>query len=189
MLFLSLLGAAVATFSLLLGICIVLYDAIHKAVTLSPLLMAACRFLLYLLASASAGDGVTGLAVWSGLALALYTLGLSFIARKESTGGLIRLWPAILMAPPILLAAVVNASGYKLIAFLLSLLCGFWIVYCLSHTFSGPVANVGRTISGLLAGICLIDLLAVAGQPPGIALAFLALFGAALLAQRFIPAT
>ncbi len=188
-LLLGLLGPAAATTALVLGVCIVLYDAIHKAVTLSPVLMAACRFLLYVLASASAIDGVVGLVLWSGLVLALYTLGLSLIARRESTGGSVRLWPTVLMATPILLAAVVNGSGYKLLAFLLSLLSGFWIVYCLSHTFWGPTANVGRTISGLLAGICLIDLLAVAGQPPGIAIAFLALFGAALLGQRFIPAT
>ncbi|MHC1767971.1 MAG: UbiA family prenyltransferase [Verrucomicrobiia bacterium] len=188
-LFLSLLGPPAATAALLLAICIVLYDAIHKAVTLSPSLMAGCRFLLYVLASASAADGIVGLGLWSGLAMALYTWGLSLIARRESLGGQARLWPTVLMATPILLAAVVNGSGYELLAFLLSLLCGCWIVYCLSHTFWGTTANIGRTVSGLLAGICLIDLLAVAGQPPGIAIVFLALFVAALVGQRFVPAT
>jgi hypothetical protein len=44
-------------------------------------------------------------------------------------------------------------------------------------------------VSGLLAGIVLVDLLAVADQPPGVGIVFLLLFSLALLFQRFIPAT
>src|ERR1041385_5449444 len=68
LLLLSLLGKASMGLGLLLCGCILLYDAIHKAITLSPLVMAACRLLLYPLGSASALHGFTGLDVWSGLA-------------------------------------------------------------------------------------------------------------------------
>jgi len=48
--------------------------------------------------------------------------------------------------------------------------------------------HYGRTVSGLLAGICLVDQLAVAPDPSGMAV-YAGLFVVSLLAQRFIPAT
>src|SRR2546426_5209030 len=59
------LGQTTGALTAILLLCIVLYDAIHKHVGLSPLLMATCRFFLYLVAASAAGRGVTGLAVWS----------------------------------------------------------------------------------------------------------------------------
>lgn len=187
--FLSLLGGVTAVLALVLTLCIVVYDGIHKAITLSPLLMALCRFLLYVLASSATLRGVAGLAVWSGLALAAYTVGLSYIARRESARGPVPIWPCVLLATPIGLAWIVNAGEYKTIALALSALPGFWIAYCVSHTYGGPSVNVGRTVSGLLAGICLVDLLALAGATPVTLCAFLLLFAAARMGQRYIPAT
>ena len=100
-LLLTLLGAKPAYVGLILVGAILLYDAIHKAVTLSPLLMALCRFLLYLLAGAATRHGVSGSTVWSGLALALYVVGLSCIARKESARGPLQFWPPWLLAAPL----------------------------------------------------------------------------------------
>jgi hypothetical protein len=51
------------------------------------------------------------------------------------------------------------------------------------------VKNIGRTVSGLLAGIVLTDLLAVGGATPWIGFIFILLFAASLLFQRWIPAT
>src|SRR5712675_2728560 len=76
---LVLLGKATGALTAILLLCIVLYDAVHKHVGLSPLLMSACRFFLYLVAASSALQGVTGLAVWNALALAAYIVGLSFL--------------------------------------------------------------------------------------------------------------
>ena len=45
------------TAALLAG-AIVLYDALHKALALSPVLMAGCRFLLYPLAASTGALGV-----------------------------------------------------------------------------------------------------------------------------------
>src|SRR5678815_4009305 len=42
------LGLFTGLLAVLLCCCIVLYDAVHKLVTLSPVIMALCRFLLYL---------------------------------------------------------------------------------------------------------------------------------------------
>ena len=114
--------------------CILIYDAIHKAINFAPILMAACRFFLILVA-ASAGAGVSGLAIWSALALACYIIGLSYLARKESTRGTLRSWPGLLLGAPVLLAFLVNDATYRRTAGYLSLLFLVWVLLCLRHTF------------------------------------------------------
>ena len=187
-LLLSLLGQTAMALALLLAGCTLLYDAIHKAVTLSPLLMALCRFLLYLVASAAAARGVAGLAIWSGLALGIYVVGLSYLARREGTRGPVGSWPLWLLVAPLLLAWVVNSGSLWRILFLAMILI-LWMARSLKDTYWTPRGNVGRTVAGLLAGICLVDLLAVGGGTLPVALAFLLLFALALFLQRFVPAT
>lgn len=46
-----------------------------------------------------------------------------------------------------------------------------------------------RTVSGLLAGIVLVDFLAAPDLPKLLALVYVGLFLLALLLQRFVPAT
>src|SRR5690348_9431051 len=60
------------------------YDILHKRIAWAPLLMATCRFLLYLLAAAAGVLGLTPRALGFALALALYVVGLSYLARGES---------------------------------------------------------------------------------------------------------
>jgi 4-hydroxybenzoate polyprenyltransferase len=156
---------------------------------IAPVLMAVCRFLLYLVASSVSEQGMGGLAIWGGFALAAYIIGLSFIARRESTRGAVSWWPAILLLAPIGLATLVNTGSYLTTALQLSVLLGLWILWCLSHTFWRPNRNVGRTVAGLLAGIVLVDLVAITGAPFWLAALMLVMFAATLVFQRFIPAT
>src|SRR5438874_9084171 len=120
LLLLGLGGACLISFGLVTGalgvlliFCIVLYDAVHKRFLLAPVLMGFCRGLLYLVASSTALNGVTGSSMWCGLALALYVVGLSFLARRESARGALRYWPAFLLASPIFLALIMNADDYR----------------------------------------------------------------------------
>lgn len=189
LLLLSLLGRDTLACALILSGAIVLYDGIHKAITLSPIVMGLCRFQLYLVASSAAVHGITGLSLWSGAVLASYVVGISYIARKESSGVAVRFWPISLLVTPIVLAWIVNEGPYKLRALCLAILLACWILRCLRDTYWSPTRSIGRTVAGLLAGICLIDLLAVAGGTPATASLFLTFFIAALLCQRFIPAT
>jgi hypothetical protein len=186
---LGLLGWTTAILSLLLIGSILLYDAVHKAVTFSPVIMGFCRFLLYLVSASSAAGGITGLAVWGGLALGAYVAGLSYYAARENRRGPVAYWPAILLGAPILLAWVANSGTYLLRVVFISALLGTWIVHCLRGTFWGETFNVGRSVSGLLAGICLVDLLAVAGGTPVTGALFVFFFVAALLMQKTVPAT
>jgi len=183
------LGKATGVLAVLLIVTVVVYDAVHKAITLAPVLMALCRFLLYLIAGTSASNGLSGLTVWSGVALALYILGLSYIARHESTRPSLRWWPTGFLAAPVVLALVVNGEGYYQQAGWLILLLVFLIIQCL-HSRAGETSpDLKRTVSGLLAGIIWVDLLAVAGGTTTIAMLFVALFLLARLLQRVIPAT
>ena len=187
---LVLLGRSTGVFGTVLLVCIVLYDAIHKLIAFSPILMAACRFFLYVLAASAARQGASGLAVWAAFALAAYIIGLSYLARRESTGGTLNFWPASLLAAPILLALLANAEHFRLPALLLSVILGLWIARCLRHAYFAYDPNPGRAVAGLLAGIVLVDWLAVAGgQTIWTGVAFAALFVTALIFQRFVPAT
>lgn len=186
---LSLLGKNTALLAVLLTTAILLYNAVHKKFTFAPVLMALCRFFLYLVAAATASAGINGLVVWSAVVLAAYIIGLSHLARRESAPGVLRYWPCILLAAPPVLAWIVNDGAFRQNSLVLSALLGVWILRCLRATLWTRERNIGHTVSGLLAGIALVDLLAVAVVPPQTGLVFLALFGAALLLQRRVPAT
>ena len=183
------IGTITGILGAVLVVCILCYDAVHKMFVLSPILMAACRFFLYVIAASTGEQGVTGWAVWCGLALAFYIVGLSYLAGRESTRAEVRWWPCIFLAAPVCLALLMNTAAYFEKALLLSGILGLWSLRCLRHTFQASERNIGQTISGLLAGIVWVDLLAVADVPPPLPLIFITLFLLALLFQRFVPAT
>lgn len=185
----SMFGLETSILALFLLACVLVYDAVHKAVTFSPVVMAACRFFLFLAAASTSDDGVTGLAVWTAFALSFYIVGLSYVAKSESTRGPLKYWPCLLLAAPLLLAWLVNQGDFKIRGVMLSALLLIWIIRNLSYSFGPGQKNIGRTVSGLLAGIVLVDLLSVTHASAGMIVVFLGLFGVALLFQRFIPAT
>jgi 4-hydroxybenzoate polyprenyltransferase len=183
------LGTTTLVLAVALSACIVAYNAIHKLTPLAPLVMGACRLGVYLVAASAASDGVDGEVIWKGLALAAYVAGLSWLARKESAGVEINYVPCILLAAPILIAGCVDDGPWAGPAILFSVVLAVWALWAISRSVGRGGANVGFTVSRLLAGIVLVDLLAVAGvRSP-----WDGLFGAwlvlALLLQRFIPAT
>jgi 4-hydroxybenzoate polyprenyltransferase len=127
--------------------------------------------------------------MWSALALAAYIVGLSYLARKESTHGLLNFWPCSLLAVPIFLALILNAGEHQNRALVLATLLVLWVARSLRHVFWAPDRNIGRAVSGLLAGIVLVDLLAVVPLSYPIGFVFLVLFASTLVFQRFVPAT
>ena len=84
---------------------------------------------------------------------------------------------------------IVDRGAYQIRGVTLSAILGIWILKSLQHVYWLPQLNVGRSVSGLLAGIVLVDVLSIAGGSPLTALIFLGLFGLAVIFQRFIPAT
>jgi 4-hydroxybenzoate polyprenyltransferase len=182
------LGITPSLNAVVLALCILLYDAVHKLVTFSPVLMAMCRFFLYVTASSAPTGAATGAAVWAGVAMATYITGLSYIARKESTGVRVQAWPIVLLVLPIGLALLVNDGITSRNAIMIAIIYVLWSARSLRTAFMAPL-NIPRAVSGLLAGIVWVDWLAVADQPRERGAAFIALFLLALLFQRFVPAT
>jgi 4-hydroxybenzoate polyprenyltransferase len=169
--------------------CILFYNAVHKWTPLGPFLMGMCRLGVYLLAASSAQRGVSGEVIWKGLALAAYIVGLSFLARKESSRDRINFWPGLLLATPVVFAGLIDDGSSWMPAMVYSLVVAAWSSWALSRSLGQPEPNVGYTISRLLAGIVLVDLLAVASSSEPWIGCFAAWFVLALLLQRFIPAT
>ncbi len=186
---LSLLGQHTALLATLLSMSILIYDAIHKIFAFSPVFIAVCRFLLILVAASTGLDGVTGLSLWSALALGSYVAGLSYLARKETVATGLRYWPCLFLAAPVVLALIVDRGEWQLRGALLSAILIVWVLNSLRYAFWTPQRHIGMSVSGLLAGIVLVDLLAVAGGTPLPGFIFLAFFILALVLQRFIPAT
>jgi len=184
------IGKVTGALALVLILCIIIYDATHKVITASPWLMGACRFWIYVIAGSTASWGVNGWPIWCGVALALYVAGLSHMARLESSRAAIPRWPLVLLVVPVFLALLMDTGENRVPALLLSLILVLWIARCVRPMFQGGQVNVGRIVSGLLAGIVFVDWLAVApGCPPALNAVFLILFGATLGLQRFVPAT
>ncbi len=184
------LGKITLTLAIILAVCILLYNAIHKLITASPLLMAACRFLLYQVAASTAMEGVNGDAVWCGFALGGYVAGLSYLAQKETTRSEPPFWPCVLLVAPIAMAFLVNGSSEFLKpALLICVVLALWAARSLRYAYSPAERNVGRAVGGLLAGIVWVDLVAIAFCPHWFAGIFILLFLAALLLQQIVPAT
>ena len=186
---LACLGKVPAVLALALAAVIVIYDAVHKLLAVSPLLMAACRFLLYLVAASVASGGVTGLAIWSAMALGAYMTGLNFIAQQERTRTQPPYWPAVCLGVPIGLALLVNGGPFRSSAVFLSAVLVLWLARSLHHAWWAEQPHTGRAVAGLLAGIVCVDWLAVADQGREFGFVFIALFLLALGLQRFVPAS
>ncbi|MGD0814909.1 MAG: UbiA family prenyltransferase [Verrucomicrobiota bacterium] len=183
------MGMGTAVLGLLLAACILFYNAIHKIMVLAPVLMGGCRFLVYLAAASIGVNGVTGECIWKGLALGSYIAALSSLARKESMPARVQYWPCIFLAVPLVMAGLADEGPDQRAATLCSVFLILWVVWTLFQIWGREHPNMGLAVSRLLAGIVLVDWLAVADwSHPGAAL-FPVWFLLALLLQRFVPAT
>jgi 4-hydroxybenzoate polyprenyltransferase len=185
------LGKLAAALAFVLAIFILIYDALHKVITASPWWMGACRFWVYVIAGTTGIYGLNGWPIFCGAALALYVVGLSYVARRESFRGPIPYWPLLLLAAPILLAMLMNAGEFRSSAIWISIVLALWIVRGVRTVFLGGEINVGGVVANLLAGIVFVDWLAVAPQISHTtsAIVFLALFALTNFLQKFVPAT
>lgn len=190
-------GRATGSIGLVLACCIIVYNALHRLLTFSPALLGFCRLLLYVLGASAAERGVSGWAIWCGLALAVYMTGLGFFARWQRLLGPKQCWPAFLLAAPMLLALVMDVDGYREPGLLLCVVLGLWVLRSLRSTCWSAERDLNRTVSGLMAGIVFADWLAacpvglLAGQdlngPRAVSFMFIALFLATLGLQRLTP--
>ncbi|MBX2823609.1 MAG: UbiA family prenyltransferase [Gammaproteobacteria bacterium] len=179
---------------LMLCVMIVLYNAHHKQNPLSPVLMGACRFLVYLCAGLALSVPLP-LLVWVGaLLLFCYLIGLTYVAKQENLGQVKNLWPLVFLVAPLLFvllrgfaAAEPGLDGSVLLLWLVLL---GWIVFAVTLVVRRKPGSIPRAVVSLIAGISLVDalMIAVAGQPILAGAAVLG-FGLTLVFQRYIPGT
>ena len=112
-----------------------------------------------------------------------YTAGLHLLARKRG----LSVGPCLLLLSPLLMAWIVNGRGYQWAALGFSGLLIAWLLWCAANSIWTAHQNFSLTVSGLVAGIVLVDLLAVLGGTASQGLCFLLWFGATLLLQRIVP--
>jgi hypothetical protein len=187
---LATLGPATAALALALTVIIVLYDAVHKRWRPAPLLMAACRFLLYLVAASAATRGPDANLLARAFALAAYVAGISFLARNESrrSSRAGSRWPVALLQVP-LVVALAAGTIHPPLPWLPLLALGAWLGWCLRGALREANPDLSRGVAGLLAGIVLVDALAVAHLDLPQVASFAALWLLSLGLQRLVPAT
>jgi hypothetical protein len=136
---------------------IVSYDAWHKGNALSPLLMAACRAMVYVVAGLAVA-GALNAELWGAAALMLaYVVGLTQVAKAEG-GGIAARWPVVaVLAPAAYWAKELPdpAVALLIVAFLVWAGYALWLVLA-RH-------RIGPGVVRLIAGIAVYDALVVAG--------------------------
>jgi 4-hydroxybenzoate polyprenyltransferase len=171
-----------------LGAVIVLYDVWHKGNPWSPLLMAACRVLVYVTAGlATTGTLEPPLLVGAAVVLS-YLMGLTYVAKQENLAEFRNLWPLLLLFAP--LAVTLQRSCGGAVAGVLWALLLAWVSYAVLRLRRKGRGVIPRVVVGLIAGISLVDALLVAGRGGGAEAVVLAAgFPLTLFLQRYVQGT
>ena len=176
-------GTAAALAGAALAGAIVLYDAWHKTNPLSPVVMGACRALVYTIAALATEGRLGTPALLGALALWSYLIGLTYIAKQETLREVRNLWPATFLLFP-----VAWDLRPDVLSIAMHVLLFFWMMRSLAYLARRWPGDIGRAVLRLLAGICLLDGAAVVGRP-ALLLTALACFGLTRLLHRVIPGT
>lgn len=188
--------------------CILFYDLYHKPWAGAVWVMGMCRVLLMLMPGHPCQSGACipwWLAVApSALALGVYIVGLTMVARLEAKGASsskVHLWfSRFLLSCPGMLAGLmlfeagsmnpvfILADFTPLIPLVIIGVFALWVLFALRLMRQGGPA-IGRAVGLLLAGIPIVDALAVSQVSLPLAFGFIALAPVLRLWQRWIAAT
>ena len=171
-----------------LAACIVLYDWHHKGNPLSPLVMGACRVLVYVTAGVSVAASLPP-ALLAGAAVLLgYLVGLTYTAKQENLGRVRNLWPLAFLAAPAIYGAALALDAPAAWPFLA--LHVAWMLIALHFVRRRGPGDIPRAVVSLIAGISLVDaLLVAAAGAGGLALLCVGGFALTLALQRYVAGT
>lgn len=210
-------GANPQLTGLLLG-AILFYDLYHKQWAGSVIIMGACRLLLYLVAASAVAPfsvaSKTGALSFFGaewhyetgflpagpmlvlpfaLALGCYIVGITVAARLEHKNDAMPL-PAAMLAfallytPAIVCAMRFSSTGGSPLQMVVLGVFALLVAYA-THTLRQGGPAIGKAVGWLLAGIAIVDGLAIASVSVPLALGFVALTPLLRLWQRWVAAT
>jgi len=171
-----------------LAAAIVVYDAWHKANPYGPALMATCRFLVYTTAALAVAGRLERPVIVGAVCLFAYLVGLTYAAKQETLARLRSLWPLALLVVPLVHGLPAAAHGAVAAIVYLTL---FAAVFCAVWLLRGASpSRFPRAVAVLIAGISLVDALAIAGAGASGVAAIAALGCPLTLAlQRFVRGT
>ena len=142
-------------------ISIIFYNVFHKKFGITIYVMGFCRSLLYFIAgyTLSLSNSVI---LW-GLALGLYTAGITLVARGEDTDQKVKMIGIILLTAPVFLSIYCSLVSLNLIVPIIfsSSALIVLILYSLRIINSENPGKIGKAVSLLIAGMCIVDSMAV----------------------------
>ena len=170
-------------FSLILAGLITYYNYRHKSDPLSPLVMALCRVMVYLVSASIVGAALSFDVLLGAATLGGYLIGLTYIAKQENLNEVKNLWPLLFLGMPV----IHFFRGAHLILFMALVA---WVLWTLSYLIARP-RSVPKTVVGLIAGICLLDATIISAATNDLSSAWLAVaaFFLTVVFQRFIQGT
>jgi hypothetical protein len=172
---------------------IVAYNVLHKRWKGAVYIMGGCRFLLYLTAASVSVKGEwfrDKVLIWA-LALGIYTVGITLAARGEAEDKAAGVGGISLLAAPLFAAAWIYflrvESGMEVMVCLV--VWAGWTAYSVLTLRGDEEGRVARAVSLLIAGILLIDAVAISAVYPWLGLALVAALPPVLILQKRIAAT
>ena len=142
-------------------ISIIFYNVFHKKFGITIYVMGFCRSLLYFIAgyTISLSNSVI---LW-GLVLGLYTAGITLVARGEDTDQKVKMIGIILLTAPVFLSIYCSLVSLNLIVPIIfsSSALIVLILYSLRIMNSENPGKIGKAVSLLIAGMCIVDSMAV----------------------------
>lgn len=186
-LLLFMLDAEAGLLGVALAGTILLYDWLHKRTALAPVIMGACRFLVYLIAGAAVATPDDARLLLAAAGLWSYTAGLTYAAKQEALDRMDRFWPLGLLAAPVIIGAILAGGA----ALPLTILAGLaiWSALAVRLFVRRAPGDVPRGVVSLIAGMSIYDAALISIVSTDLALVALAGFFLTLAFQRFIPGT
>lgn len=191
-------ASAAAPVGAALALLIVTYDLFHKQNPFGPLLMGACRALVYLATgvavAARSQSGSSGPILLAALGILAHVAGLTYAARTEAFDRVERLWPLLLLAAPFVVSFGIAGSATTLslatvVAGAMLLAADVAAVQWLRRRANSTGA-VSRAVSMLIAAVSLADGLLASALAGWTAVAVgIVGFGLTLALQRVVPGT
>lgn len=179
-------GVRLAVAGLATAAAIVVYDRFHKGLAWSPVVMGLCRAGLYAMGAYTVSASPPNAVGAAALLLLLYVVGLTHIARFETASSVGRLWPAVFLLLPLVVAVAVSPTPPVLVV---GALFGAWTARGVVLAARGG-RNIGRGVVSLIAGISLFDaLVALMMQNVAVSALAVAAWALTLGLQRVVSGT
>jgi len=151
------------------ALAVVAYNRWHKGYAWSPVVMGLCRAGLYALGALAVSASPSAQVIPAALALLLYVVGLTHIARFETASVVGKLWPVAFLFTPVVFGfchpALRDGTSSPILLLACMMFSAASTVRALGFARQGG-RSIGRAVVSLIAGISLVDALfaACAGQ-------------------------